>query len=64
MERAIPRAAAVEAETGILDWPSIFSAAEAVGVTAYIVEQDVCPGNPLDSIKISLDNLKQMGKLH
>ncbi len=52
-----------EVGTGILDWPSIFSAAEAGGVTAYIVEQDVCPGNPLDSIKISIDNLKQMGKL-
>jgi sugar phosphate isomerase/epimerase len=52
-----------EVGTGVLDWPSIFSAAEAGGVTAYIVEQDVCPGNPLDSIKLSLENLKQMGKL-
>lgn len=52
-----------EVGTGILDWPSIFAAAEAGGVTAYIVEQDICPGNPLDSIKISIDNLKKMGKL-
>ena len=52
-----------EVGTGVLDWPSIFSAAEAGGVTAYIVEQDTCPGNPLDSIRISLENLKQMGKL-
>lgn len=52
-----------EVGTGILDWPSIFAAAEAGGVTAYIVEQDVCPGNPLDSVKISIDNLKKMGKL-
>jgi sugar phosphate isomerase/epimerase len=52
-----------EVGTGVLDWPSIFSAAEAGGVTAYIVEQDVCPGNPLDSIRLSLENLKQMGKL-
>ncbi len=52
-----------EVGTGILDWTSIFAAAEAGGVAAYIVEQDTCPGDPLDSIKISLDNLKKMGKL-
>lgn len=52
-----------EVGTGILDWPSIFAAAEAGGVTAYIVEQDTCPGNPLDSVRISINNLKEMGKL-
>jgi hypothetical protein len=26
----------------------------------YVVEQDVCPGNPLDSLKISLDNLNKL----
>ena len=52
-----------EVGAGILDWPSIFAAAEAGGVANYIVEQDMCPGNPLDSIKISIDNLKKMGKL-
>lgn len=52
-----------EVGTGSLDWPAIFSAAEAGGVTAYIVEQDTCPGSPLDSVRISIDNLKQMGKL-
>lgn len=52
-----------EVGTGVLDWPSIFSAAEAGGVTAYIVEQDICPGDPLDSVRISIENLKKMGKL-
>jgi len=52
-----------EVGTGILDWPGIFSAAEAGGAVAYIVEQDICPGNPLDSVRLSLENLKQMGKL-
>lgn len=52
-----------EIGTGTLDWPAIFSAAEAGGVQAYIVEQDTCPGDPLESIKISIDNLKKMGKL-
>ena len=48
---------------GVLDWPSIWQAAEAANVRAYIVEQDVCLGNPLDSIRISLENLSKMGKL-
>ncbi|MDQ3812952.1 MAG: sugar phosphate isomerase/epimerase, partial [Armatimonadota bacterium] len=52
-----------EVGTGTLDWPSIFHAAEAGGAVAYIVEQDVCPGNPLDSVRLSLENLKKMGKL-
>ncbi|MBV9864229.1 MAG: sugar phosphate isomerase/epimerase [Abitibacteriaceae bacterium] len=52
-----------EVGTGSLNWPAIFAAAEAGGAQAYIVEQDVCPGNPLDSVRISLENLKQMGKL-
>ncbi len=52
-----------EVGTGKLDWPAIFEAAEAGGAKAYIVEQDVCPGDPLESIRISLENLKKMGKL-
>lgn len=52
-----------EVGTGSLDWPAIFAASEAGGATAYIVEQDICPGNPLDSVRISLENLKRMGKL-
>jgi len=52
-----------EVGTGILDWPGIFAASEANGAVAYIVEQDICPGNPLDSVKLSLENLKKMGKL-
>jgi sugar phosphate isomerase/epimerase len=52
-----------EVGAGSLDWPSIFAAAEKGGAVAYSVEQDVCPGNPLDSIRISIDNLKKWGKL-
>lgn len=39
---------------GILDWPQIIAAAKAVGVKWYIVEQDVCVGDPLESIAASL----------
>ena len=48
---------------GTLDWPAIFAAAEAQGVTTYIVEQDTCPGDPIDSIAISIKNLREMGKI-
>jgi sugar phosphate isomerase/epimerase len=52
-----------EVGTGTLNWPEIFEAAEAGGATAYVVEQDICPGNPLDSVRLSLENLRKMGKL-
>lgn len=50
-----------EVGAGILDMNAIFEAAEKAGTKWYIVEQDVCPGSPLDSAKISIDNLKKMG---
>ena len=46
---------------GILDWPNIFAAAERAGVEWYIVEQDVCRRPPLESVALSLRNLKKMG---
>ena len=52
----------MEVGEGILDWPSIFAAAEKAGVSVYAVEQDKCSGDPFDSIKVSLDNLRKMGK--
>ncbi len=52
-----------EIGNGTFDWPSIFTAAEANGVNYYIVEQDTCPGDSMDSVKLSIDNLREMGKL-
>ena len=52
-----------EVGNGTLDWPAIFSAAEAGGVTVYVVEQDTCPGDPFDSIALSIENLRKMGKI-
>jgi sugar phosphate isomerase/epimerase len=49
-----------EVGTGSLDWPAIFHAAEAGGVVSYIVEQDTCPGNPVDSIRLSYENLQKL----
>jgi sugar phosphate isomerase/epimerase len=51
-----------EVGEGTLDWPAIFQASEAGGARWYIVEQDTCPGPPLESVRLSLKNLRSMGK--
>jgi len=47
-----------EVGAGILDWPDIFEAAQTGGAQWYLVEQDTCPGDPFDSLKLSLENLR------
>ncbi len=49
----------MEVGRGNLNWPGIFEICEKAGVNWYLVEQDVCPGNPLDSAKISYENLRE-----
>jgi len=44
---------------GTLNFPKIVSAAETSGCEWFIVEQDVCPGDPFDSIRISFDYIKE-----
>lgn len=44
-----------EIGNGNLNWDGIMEAAEKAGVKYYVVEQDTCPGNPFDSLKISSD---------
>ncbi len=46
---------------GNLDWKSILSACKKAGVRWYTVEQDVCQRDPLESLRISLNNLHKMG---
>ncbi|OPX24853.1 MAG: xylose isomerase [Planctomycetales bacterium 4484_123] len=47
---------------GNLDWPAILAAAKDAGVEWYCVEQDECyERDPFDSLKISLENLHEMG---
>jgi sugar phosphate isomerase/epimerase len=50
-----------EVGTGILDMPAIFEAAEAGGAKWLIVEQDTCPGDPLESARISIQNIRENG---
>ena len=40
---------------GNLYWQGIMEAAEKAGVRYYVVEQDTCPGDPFESLKISSD---------
>jgi sugar phosphate isomerase/epimerase len=50
-----------EVGEGNLDWPAILPACRQAGVRWYIVEQDICQGDPFQSLEISLNNLRQMG---
>ena len=43
---------------GTLNWKKIVAAAERSGCEWFIVEQDTCPGDPFESLKISFDYLK------
>jgi sugar phosphate isomerase/epimerase len=52
-----------EVGNGILDWPEIFKVCEASGAKWYIVEQDRCQRPPLESVRISFENLKKMGMI-
>ncbi len=49
-----------EVGNGILDWTDIFEAAQIGKTEWYIVEQDSCPGDPFESLKLSLENLRHM----
>ncbi len=46
---------------GILDFQAIFAACEEAGTKWYIVEQDTCSRPPLESVRISFENLKSWG---
>jgi len=52
-----------EVGEGVLDWDAIFEAAEEGGADWYIVEQDTCPGPPIESARLSFENLKSWGKV-
>jgi sugar phosphate isomerase/epimerase len=52
-----------EVGEGRMDFHAIFQACEeSGGVAWYIVEQDKCARPPLESARISLDNLRKWGK--
>lgn len=44
---------------GTLDFPAIIAAAEQSGCRWFVVEQDTCPGDPFDSLRISFEYIKE-----
>jgi sugar phosphate isomerase/epimerase len=52
--------ATAEIGTGSIDFAPILLWGEKHGIEWYAVEQDVCPGNPMDSLQLSLNNLNQL----
>ncbi|WP_078379053.1 sugar phosphate isomerase/epimerase family protein [Sutcliffiella halmapala] len=49
-----------EVGTGSIDFSPILRWGEQNGIEWYAVEQDVCPGNPLDSLRVSITNLHKI----
>lgn len=47
-----------EVGNGVIDFATIFKNAKVSGMKHFFVEQDVCPGNPLDSIKQSIGHIQ------
>jgi sugar phosphate isomerase/epimerase len=48
-----------EVGRGNLNWKKIIPAAEKNGCEWFIVEQDICPGDAFDSLKISYDYIQR-----
>ena len=44
-----------------MDWKPIFEACEYAGVDWYIIEQDVCRRPPMESVAISISNMRARG---
>lgn len=50
-----------EVGQGNLNWTAILAACRRAGVKWYIIEQDVCPRDPFDCLKVSFENVRAMG---
>jgi sugar phosphate isomerase/epimerase len=46
-----------EVGEGNLDWERIISVCKEIGIEHAVVEQDICRGNPIESLKKSIDNM-------
>jgi len=54
-----PKQMFTEVGNGIIDFKKIFKHASTAGLKYFFVEQDICPGNPLDSITQSITYIKK-----
>jgi sugar phosphate isomerase/epimerase len=59
-EQEVPVESFLEVGSGVLDIPAVLSAAEKAGSEHLFVEQDHCPGDPLASLKKSIDYLQSV----
>lgn len=48
-----------EIGNGNLNFPGIIEEAEKAGVKYYVIEQDICPGDPFESLKQSVDYIQK-----
>ena len=56
----VPRDTFLELGNGVLDVPDVLRAANQVGVEHYFIEQDECPGDPLDSLRTSYNYQQEL----
>lgn len=57
----IPVHTMAEVGAGNMNWDGILAACKRANVEFYAVEQDICPGDPFESLAISYKNLVAMG---
>ena len=55
------RATFAEVGEGGLEWPAILQESDTAGVEWHCVEQDRCDRDPLESVRISINNLRSWG---
>ncbi|HOP12213.1 MAG TPA: sugar phosphate isomerase/epimerase [Oscillospiraceae bacterium] len=53
-----------ELGNGNLDFADIIGAAKQAGIPWYMVEQDICKGDPFDALTVSYDYIKKSGLLN
>jgi sugar phosphate isomerase/epimerase len=56
----VPKEAFKEVGAGVIDIAAVLRAAKQAGVKHYFVEQDQTPGNPVDSLRQSIDYLSKL----
>jgi sugar phosphate isomerase/epimerase len=57
---ATPKRFFTEVGRGTIDFQKIFADSDKAGIKHYFVEQDETPGSPFESIKLSIEYLKQL----
>ena len=55
-----PKRGITEVGNGTIDFKTIFAKAPKGAIKHYLVEQDVTPGSPFDSLKFSIETLKKL----